>query len=97
VVYLILLLFFLAVFPSIKKVFTRMRVPVPSLLIALCALLAKMSNTLLYRIVYGCHDTKDSLHIGEGFESLLEACLFFFAVECLVKEIRNRHSGATSS
>jgi len=74
-----------------------MRIPVPSLLVAFSALLAKMSNSICYKIVYGGQYTKDYLHIGEGFESILEACLFFVAVERLIKETKRRQSSANPS
>ncbi|MCK5231663.1 MAG: hypothetical protein KAR13_15425 [Desulfobulbaceae bacterium] len=86
VVYLIILPLALASFHSVEKMFARMRIPVPSLLIALAALLAQMANHVNYKIIYGSQFSRDYLHIGEGFESILEVCLLLVALECLIKK-----------
>ena len=62
-----------------------MMIPVPSMLIAIIALLAKMADILNYKVIYGTAFVKDKLRLGEGVESLIEICLLILAIECYVK------------
>ena len=80
--YLIILPMFLMAFPTIKKLVRRMMVPIPSMQIAIIALLAKTADIVNYKVVYGSSFEKDHLHLGEGVESIIEICLLIMAVEC---------------
>ena len=94
VAYLIILPIALRAFPSIGDVFSATRIPVPGLAIALSATLGKMATNICYRIIYGDNFSHDILHVGEAFESVLELCLLWLAVECFLRERNtNRDNG----
>jgi hypothetical protein len=82
--YFILLPMFLVVFPTLRKLAQRVKIPLPSMLIAIIALLAKVADIANHKVVYGSSFREDSLHLGEGVESIFELCLLILAIECLV-------------
>jgi hypothetical protein len=79
VVYLILFPMFLAAFPSVDKLARHLRIPTPTIDIALVALLAKMMSTITLRAIHGETMPDDVQRLGEMFESILEICLFWAA------------------
>jgi len=72
---------FLFAFPTAHRVAQRLRIPIPNMVVALAALVAKMVSAVNFRIIYGSTEAIDSLHIGEAFESILELCLCWVALE----------------
>ena len=93
VAYLIIFPLGLAIFPSINKFFRKIRIPVPSLLVAFIALSIKIANSICYKVIYGNNYKSDFLHIGEAFESLLEICLVLVVAELLIKQIIQQKRG----
>lgn len=89
VAYLIVLPLGLAIFPSICKMFMKIRIPIPSLLAAFIVLSIKVANIICYKVL---DDNYYHLDVGEAFESLLEICLVLIAVETLFKQIKLRRS-----
>ena len=79
--YFILLPMSLVVFPTFQRLFQRTMIPIPSMQIAIIALLAKVADIFNHKVVYGSSFEKDSLHLGEGVESILELCLLILAIE----------------
>jgi hypothetical protein len=79
VVYLILFPMFLVAFPLANKWAQYLRIPTPTIDIALAALLAKMMSTITLRAIYGGTMPDDVERLGEMFESVLEVCLFWAA------------------
>jgi hypothetical protein len=88
--YFIVLPMFLVVFPTIEKWIKRLMIPIPSMLIAIIALLAKVADVANHKIVYGSSFKEDKLHFGEGVESLFELCLLILAIECFYSARRKR-------
>ncbi len=82
--YLAILPMVLLVFPSIGKWFAAIRVPTPSLYVALLAGLGKMANSMNYTIIYAGVPGKDQIRVGEAYESLQEVLLFVVALECFL-------------
>lgn len=83
--YFIFLPMFVAAFKMIEKAVDLTAIPVPSMLIAIVALLAKMADILNYKVIYGSAFVRDRLRVGEGVESLIEVCLLILAIECFVR------------
>jgi len=79
--YFILLPMLLEVFPTIDRCVKQIMIPVPSMLIAIIALIAKAGDIVNHKIVYGPSFERDSLHLGEAVESILELCLLILTFE----------------
>jgi hypothetical protein len=81
--YFILLPMLIVGFPTIQRLIQRMMIPVPSMKIAIVALLVKVADLVNHKVIYGWYFKKDNLHIGEGMESMFEFCILLLSVECL--------------
>jgi hypothetical protein len=79
--YFIVFPMLLVVFPTLKKVVRQVMIPMPSMLIAIIALLAKSGDIVNHKIIYGSSFKSDSLHLGEALESIFELCLLILALE----------------
>lgn len=79
--YFIVLPMFLVAFPTLEKWAKKIQAPVPSMLIAIIALLAKAGDFVNHKIVYGSAFKSDNLHLGEALESIFEVCLLILAFE----------------
>jgi len=79
--YFIVLPMFVVAFPALKKTVRKVKIPVPSMLIAIVALFAKAGDIVNHKIIYGSSFTSDSLHLGEALESIFELCLLILAFE----------------
>jgi hypothetical protein len=90
--YFIFLPMFLMVFPTIEKYVKKLMIPIPSMLIAMIALLAKAGDIINHKIIYGLSFERDNLRLGEAVESIMELCLLILAFEilyCLKNNITN--------
>lgn len=90
VLYLVVFPIFFRAFPVTCSIFSWMKVPVPSLYIALTALVAVMANYASFKVVYGVSFSEDVHRVGEMMESILEFCLLIIAVESLPVRGSNR-------
>ena len=90
IIYLSFLPVFLAIFPTIHRCIIHLRLPIPSLTIALAVWIAKSADFINYKVIYGNLFTKDTLHVGEAFESNIEFCLLLLAVEFLFVKKHNK-------
>ncbi len=89
VAYLIVLPVGLAIFPSIHKIFIKIRFPVPNLLLTFIVLSIKVANIICCKVLT---NNNYVANIGESFESLLEICLVLVVVDILLKQLKNRTS-----
>ena len=87
--YFIFLPMFLVAFPSLDRWVRRIMMPVPSMRIAIVALIAKSGDFVNYKVIYGVSFESDHLHLGEGVESIFEICFLILSFE-LFFYIRNK-------
>ncbi len=74
-IYLTLLPMLLVVFPTVEKWFRRLRMPIPSMLIAIITLVAGQ----MYRV---SHNITGNARMEEMMESIFQICLLILAIEC---------------
>ncbi|SMN01691.1 hypothetical protein SPONN_2772 [uncultured Candidatus Thioglobus sp.] len=80
-IYLILLPMFLVVFPTIEKWVRGGGFPIPSMLIAVIALLDQAMHRINYKIIYSSSNLRSSQILEEVSESMFEICLLILAIE----------------
>jgi len=83
--YFIALPVFLIVFPTFEKWVQQMMIPIPSMLIALIALIAKAGSMINYKILSDLHG-----EVGEALECIFEICLLILAFEIFYYLKNNR-------
>jgi hypothetical protein len=89
VLYLVIFSIFVNAFPTVLKFIKMIKIPTPSLAVALTALIAQLLSAQSFRLIYGSTEIADSLSIGEAFESVLELCLCWVAWSYIFLTIRN--------
>lgn len=79
--YLLIFPLCVVAFPSIYQYFNWLNLPIPSIYIALIALLALLGNYVNFKVVYGATMAEDQFRVGEMMESLFQGCLLIVAIE----------------
>ncbi|HJX30549.1 MAG TPA: hypothetical protein VJ624_01720 [Thermodesulfobacteriota bacterium] len=87
--YLLLLPIFFKAFNSLRKPLVFLKIPIPSLYIAIIVLFVKNGLRFNHYAVYDGFSSGDIYRVGEMYECIMECCLLILAIECLLFSRRN--------